>query len=137
MRTGPIQRERWLDLLRRSKSKSMAVIPWTRENAPDWFEWTGDFEICLRSAPIAPTFTVTARPSSIAKGCLLLVLLRRHSGRHRSAQKHPRPAQAARRDVPRNEGEQGARRAILGHETNAEAKHYDKSADLQKVVRGV
>jgi hypothetical protein len=28
-------------------------------------------------------------------------------------------------------------RAILGHETDAEAEHYDKSADLQKVVRGV
>ncbi|WP_157771601.1 hypothetical protein [Thioclava nitratireducens] len=28
------------------------------------------------------------------------------------------------------------RMAILGHETAAEAEHYDKSADLKRVVKG-
>lgn len=122
---------------RRSKSKSMAVIPWTRENAPDWFEWTGDFEICLRSAPIAPTFTVTARGLPRSQKAVSSWFSSAATAAGIDPRKSAHGLRKLRAAMFREMGaSKEARRAILGHETDAEAEHYDKSADLQKVVRG-
>ncbi|AQS49001.1 hypothetical protein BMG03_15290 [Thioclava nitratireducens] len=45
----------------RSKSRSMATVPWTSNVAPVWFEWTGYLEQCLSAAPAHLSFIVTAR----------------------------------------------------------------------------
>lgn len=121
----------------RSKSKSVAMIPWARENAPDWFEWTGDFEICQRHAPIAPTFIVTARGLPRSQKAVSSWFSSAATAAGLDPNKSAHGLRKLRAAMFREMGaSMEARRAILGHESDAEAVHYDKSADLKKVVRG-
>lgn len=134
-RIGPgMIKDGWLTYTR-SKSKSVAVIP--MQDAPDWFGMDTHLEQCLAHQPRHMTYITTSAGAP-----------RSHKG---AAQWFSRAATAAGLDKEKTAHgvrkyraaffkERGAtpeqRMAILGHETEAEASRYSKSADLKKVITG-
>lgn len=128
--------DNWLTYSRK-KSKSVAVCPMNADNTPKWFEHDEHLANCLAVAPRHMTWMVT------------------NSGAPRSpkaaAQWFSRACQAAGLDPGKSAHgirkhraavfkENGAtpeqRMAILGHDTQAEAMRYSKSADLKKTISG-
>ncbi|MFW8637499.1 tyrosine-type recombinase/integrase [Cribrihabitans pelagius] len=126
----------WLTM-QRSKSLSLAVIPWTAETAPDWFEWTGDLDKCLEAAPRHRTYIITAsgKPRSEKAASQWFSKACRAAGLGEGKSAHG--LRKLRASMLRENGAtEDQRKAILGHETGAEAEHYSKSADLRRVISG-
>ncbi|MHC9235035.1 tyrosine-type recombinase/integrase [Pseudooceanicola sp. 502str34] len=134
-RLGPgMVREGWLSY-RRSKSGSEATCPFTIPG-PMWFEADDHLATCLALAPKHMTFITTRGGASkssksaaqwFSRACTDAGLA--HLSAH-GIRKH-------RASVFKENGAAPEQRmAILGHETEAEAARYSKSADLQKIISG-
>lgn len=132
---GPgMVRDGWLTY-RRKKSGSEATCPFT-VSGPDWFEADDHLARCLAHAPRHMTYIVTrggaprshkAAAQWFSRACTAagLPTLAAHGIR-----KH-------RASVFKENGAAPAQRmAILGHETEAEATRYSRSADLRKIISG-
>ena len=131
VRLGPgMVDDGWL-VYQRSKSRSLAVIPWTSA-APDWFEWTDDLERCETDHMVWMA-TVYGRPRSHKAASSWFAAACRAAGLDLSAH-GIRKGRAA---VFRENGATAEQRmAILGHETEGEATAYSRSADLRRVIDG-
>lgn len=126
----------WLVYMR-SKSSSMATVPWTSNAAPAWFEWTGDLEACLSAAPAHLSFIVTAKGKPRSHKAVSSWFSQACTDAGMDPRKSAHGLRKLRAAMFRENGAtKDQRMAILGHETAAEAEHYDKSADLKRVVRG-
>ena len=126
----------WLTMTR-SKSGSLAVIPWAAANAPDWFEWTDDLELSLGASPRHMTYIVTAggKPRSEKSTSQWFSKACRDAGLENGKSAHG--LRKLRASMFRENGaSEDQRKAILGHETSAEAAHYSKSADMRRVISG-
>ena len=120
----------------RSKSGGIAAIPWSAEIAPEWFEWRDDLEQCLSVQPKQMTFIITAhgKPRSEKAASQWFSKACNEAGLPALSAHGIRKGRAA--IFKENGATQEQRMAILGHETEAEASHYSKSADLKQVVTG-
>ena len=132
---GPgMVKEGWLTYERR-KSGSTATCP-IAADAPAWFEADDHLTRCLALAPRHMTYIVTAKGAPLShksaaqwfsRACTAagLPALSAHGIR-----KH-------RASVFKENGATAEQRmAVLGHETESEATHYSKSADLKKTIMG-
>lgn len=122
----------WLTYCR-SKTGAPAVIPWSAETAPDWFEWSDDLEACLAHHPRHMTFLATAqgRTRSQKSASQWFSAACRAAGLDLSAH----GIRKGRATVFRENGAtEDQRMAVLGHETQEEANAYSKSADLRRVI---
>lgn len=124
----------WI-IYRRRKSQSDAASPWLAP-PPEWFEGTEDLKLCVELAPRHLTFRTTysgaakspkAAAQWFSKACT-------------SADLPGHSAHGIRKGRAAVFRENGAtaeqRMAILGHETEAEAKKYSRSADLARIITG-
>ncbi len=126
----------WL-VYTRSKSKSIATVPWSARNAPAWFEWNADLEVCLRTAPAHIAFLVTRSGQPRSHRAVSQWFSRTCTRTGLDPRKSAHGLRKLRAAMFRENGAtKDQRMAILGHETAAEAEHYDKSADLRRVVMG-
>ena len=120
----------------RQKSKSTAMIPFLVPG-PGWFEGTDDLAQCLAVEPKHFTFLTTQHDKSRSeKGAASwFSKAAREAGLDTGKTAHGiRKGRAA---IFKENGAQADQRmAILGHETEAEAMHYSKSADLRRTIEG-
>lgn len=124
----------WLSY-RRQKTKTEAVVPWSPETAPDWFEWSDDLERCLALRPRHMTFIVTSQGRARSQGTAgqWFAAACRAAGLDLSGHGIRKGRAAMFRE---NGATSDQRMAILGHETHEEATAYSKSADLRRIVTG-
>lgn len=134
-RLGPGNvKDGWLSYTRQ-KSGSTATCPWTA-SAPTWFEGSTDLRRCLQIAPKGITFLLTShtRPKS-AKAAAQWFSRACTDAELPSHSAHGiRKGRAAM--FKENAASADQHMAILGHETESEAMHYSKSADLRKIITG-
>ncbi|WP_172794950.1 tyrosine-type recombinase/integrase [Loktanella sp. 3ANDIMAR09] len=133
---GQVDAAGWLTY-RRGKSDSMATAP-ILTAAPAWFEGQPDtLRACIDRAPRGLTYLVTerARPRSPKSATQWFARACRDAGLDDGKTAHGlRKLRAA---MMREMGAtKDQRMAILGHETETEADHYAKSADLRRVIAG-
>lgn len=124
----------WLTYTRQ-KSKSTAVCPWT-VSAPLWFEASEYLAECLSAAPKGLTFLLTAhkRPRSAKSAARWFSAACTDAGLPEHSAHGIRKGRAA--IFRENGATTDQRMAILGHETEEEAHHYSKSADLVRIISG-
>ncbi|TQS73313.1 tyrosine-type recombinase/integrase [Rhodobacteraceae bacterium] len=126
----------WLTY-RRSKSGSTAMVPWAAANAPAWFEWTNDLENCISAQPADITYIVTAHGKPRSHKAVSSWFSNACTEAGLDAKKSAHGLRKLRAAMFRENGAtKDQRMAILGHESEAEAEHYDKSADLRRVLLG-
>lgn len=125
----------WLTYTRQ-KSKSTAVSPFF-DSGPDWFEATDDLQKCLDAEPMNLTFLTTqygkTRSAKGASSWFSAAATKAGLDADKSAHgvRKGRAAMFKENGAPADK-----RMAILGHETESEANHYSKSADLRKIIEG-
>lgn len=132
---GPgMVKDGWLTY-RRGKSGSEAACPFSAP-ARDWFEADGHLARCLALAPRHALFMVTkqgrARSTKSAaqwfsRACTSAGL--QHLSAH-GIRKHRASV------FKENGATTDQRMAVLGHETQSEARKYSKSADLRRIISG-
>lgn len=131
----PMVKEGWLGYTRK-KSKSQAEVPFTRDAAPDWFEWTDDLERALaaQSRRHLSLFICTAfgKPRSYKAAAQWFSAACTKAGLPELSAHGVRKLRASM--FRENGASKEARMGILGHETEAEAARYAKSADLRRVI---
>lgn len=125
----------WLTYVRQ-KSGSTATVPF-HASGPAWFEGTDDLDQCLAVEPMNFNFLTTQSGKSRSH---------KSTGSWFSKAAHDagldigKTAHGIRKGRSAIFKENGAstdqRMAILGHETEAEALHYSKSADLRRTIEG-
>jgi len=121
-------------LYTRQKSKTLALSPLT--DPPPWFEASPHFWECIEAADKHMTFLTTKAGASRSHKSVSQWFSKACTGAglpHLSAH-GVRKGRAA--IFKENGATVEQRMAILGHETEQEARGYSKSADLEKVIRG-
>lgn len=136
VRLGPGMIEAgWLTYTRR-KSGSAATCPMTAD-APAWFEPDGLFLDAWQAQPSRHmTYMVTAegRPRSHKAAASWFSAAATKAGLPNLSAHGIRKGRAA--IFRENGATEDQRMAILGHETEAEARDYSRSADLKRIVNG-
>lgn len=125
----------WITYVRQ-KSKGVATSPFYAVG-PDWFEATDDLAACLALEPKHITFFTTQhnKPRSHKSASQWFSAACRAAGLERGKTAHGiRKGRAAM--FKENGTTSDQRMAILGHETEAEARRYSASADLRRTVEG-
>jgi site-specific recombinase XerD len=125
----------WLTYTRQ-KSKSTAISPFYADG-PDWFEATNDLQACLDVAPLHVVFLTTqhGKPRSAKSASQWFSKAATVAGLDADKAAHGvRKGRAAM--FKENGAPADKRMAVLGHETEAEATHYSKSADLRRIIEG-
>lgn len=135
-RLGPANvRDGWLTY-QRGKSGSEATAPMRADLAPDWFGWTDDLERCLIHAPRHAVWITTTHGAARSQKAAAQWF----SAAARRAGLDGLTAHGVRKHRAAAFKEAGAtpeqRMAILGHETEAMAQRYSKSADLRRIISG-
>lgn len=127
-------RDGWL-IYTRTKSGSQAVCPMTAA-APAWFEHDDHLAECLRRQPRHLTYLVTAQgaPRSQKAASQWFAAACRAAGLTGLTAHGIRKHRAA--VFQENGATADQRMAILGHETESEARRYARSADLVRTVAG-
>lgn len=135
-RVGPAMvRDGWLHYVRK-KSGSPAVCPMTAETSPAWFEHDDHLTACLAAQPrhLIYIMTQAGKPRSHKS------VSQWFAGACRAAGINGKSAHGLRKYRAAVFKENGAsaeqRMAILGHETESEAKDYAASASLVRTVWG-
>ena len=120
----------WLTY-QRAKSGSTAVVP--MHTAPDWFEPCDTLARCIAAAAPTATFLATqsGAPRSPKAATQWFAAAARAAGVAATAHGIRKHRAAVFRE---NGATQDQRMAILGHESEAEARRYAKSADLRRVI---
>ncbi|WP_276716923.1 tyrosine-type recombinase/integrase [Pseudooceanicola nitratireducens] len=137
VRLGPgmLDKEGWLSY-RRSKSGGVAVVPLLCE-LPDWMPHNPYLQECLEIAPRHLTWLSTKRGAARSDKALgtWFSNAARDAGISKGKTLH-----GIRKLLSVTMAENGApaeqRMAILGHETEAEARNYSKTASLKKIISG-
>jgi integrase len=133
-RLGPanVQGE-WLAYARK-KTGTQSMSPLF--DGPDWFEACDHYHTCVNAAPRHMTYLTTkAGASRSAKAVASWFSRAATSAGLPDLSAHGiRKGRAA--IFRENGASQDQRMAILGHETEAEARRYSKSADLARVISG-
>lgn len=130
-----LSKDGWLTYTRQ-KSKSMAVCPFFA-TGPDWFSATDDLQACLDVEPLHVVFltTQTNKPRSPKGASQWFSKAATAAGLAPDKAAHGvRKGRAAM--FKENGAPADMRMAILGHETEAEATRYSKSADLRRIIEG-
>ncbi|WP_083484487.1 tyrosine-type recombinase/integrase [Loktanella sp. 3ANDIMAR09] len=133
---GHVSHDGWITY-RRSKSQTMACSP-ALSRSPEWFEGRPDLlQACIDRAPRALTYLATTgnRPRSPKAATGWFADACRKAGLDDGKTAHGlRKLRAA---MMREMGAtKDQRMAVLGHETETEADHYARSADLRRVITG-
>lgn len=117
----------------RSKSGSLAVVPWT--DPPDWFG-RDDLDACLAlHGHLHFVVTKWGRPRSEKAASQWFSRACRVAGLPDGYSAHG--VRKYRAGLFRERGAtEDQRMAILGHETSSEAERYAKGADLRKIILG-
>ncbi|HBT02186.1 MAG TPA: hypothetical protein DEB47_20565 [Citreicella sp.] len=127
-------RDGWLTY-RRKKSGSEATCPFTVPG-PDWFEADDHLAKCLAAAPRHMTFLVT-RSGAARSHKAAAQWFSRACSEAGLAELSAHGIRKHRASIFKENGATNEQRmAILGHETEAEATRYSRSADLRKIVSG-
>ncbi|WP_353615352.1 tyrosine-type recombinase/integrase [Thalassobius sp. I31.1] len=125
----------WLTY-KRQKSGSTAMVPFYVAG-PDWFEGTDDLALCLAAEEKHDTFLTTehGKPRSQKAAGDWFSKAARAAGLAEGKTAHGiRKGRAA---IFKESGASADQRmAVLGHETESEALHYSKSADLRRTIEG-
>ncbi|WP_213546419.1 tyrosine-type recombinase/integrase [Vannielia litorea] len=132
---GNVSRDGWLTY-RRAKSQTFATCPFLVPG-PDWYEGDAWLAECMKHAPNALTYLATkgGRPRSPKAATQWFARACRAAGLDDGKTAHGlRKLRAAM--FRENGASKDQRMAILGHETEAEADHYSKSADHRKIIAG-
>lgn len=118
----------------RQKSKTLAFSPLA--DPPAWFEASTHFAECIEAAPRHMTFLTTRAGASRSHKALSSWFSRActEAGLPGLSAHGVRKGRAA--IFKENGAEVEKRMAILGHETEAEARAYSSSADLERTIRG-
>ncbi len=125
----------WLTYTRQ-KSGSTAISPFFADG-PDWYEATDDLRICLDIEPANIVFLTTqyGKPRSPKGASTWFSEAASKAGLETEKTAHGiRKGRAAM--FKENGAPSDKRMAILGHETEAEATRYSKSADLRRIIEG-
>lgn len=125
----------WLTY-KRQKSKSKAACPFYA-TGPDWFGATEDLQACLEIEPQHVVFLTTQnnKPRSPKGASQWFSKAASAAGLDPDKAAHGiRKGRAAM--FKENGAPADMRMAILGHETEAEATRYSKSADPRKIIEG-
>lgn len=128
-------RDGWLIHTRR-KSGSRAVCPMTAETSPAWFGHDDNLAECLAAQPRHMSYIVTTSGASRSEKATSQWF----AAACRAAGVKGKTAHGLRKYRAAMFQERGAsadqRMAILGHETESEARRYSGSADLRRTVSG-
>jgi len=125
----------WLTYTRQ-KSKSMAVCPFYAIG-PDWFEATDDLQACLDAAPQHVVFLTTQHGKQRSAKSASQWFSKAATAAGLDADKAAHGIRKGRAAMFKENGAPADKRmAILGHETEAEASNYSKSADLRRIIEG-
>ncbi len=122
---------------RARKTVGVAVIPWSRQNAPEWFEWSDDLEAAHAAQNERHlTYIVTkfGKPRSIKATSQWFSAACSDAGLPDLSAHGIRKGRAA--TLKENGATTEQRMAIEGHETEEEASFYSRSADLRRVISG-
>jgi integrase len=128
-------RDGWLHY-RRKKSGSAAVCPMTAETSPPWFEHDDHLALAIAAAPRHMTWLVTDQgaPRSQKAASQWFSAACRKAGITGKTAHGIRKHRAA--VFQENGATTDKRMAILGHETETEARRYSAGASLVKTVSG-
>ncbi len=128
-----IEAEGWLTY-RRGKSGSEAVAP--TKGGPAWYEPDAWLDRCRAAHPRHMTFIVTSHGAAKSEKAAAQWFSRvcTKAGLDDLTAHGIRKGRAA--VFKENGATKDQRMAILGHETEAQAQHYSKSADLKRVISG-
>ena len=125
----------WLTYTRQ-KSKSMAVSPFFA-GGPDWFEATDDLRACLDKEPANLVFLTTMHGKARSAKSASQWFSKAATSAGLDVGKAAHGIRKGRAAMFKENGAPSDKRmAILGHETEAEATRYSKSADLRKIIEG-
>lgn len=125
----------WLTYTRK-KSKSVAMCPF-HVVGPNWFEATDDLALCLDAVPKHFNYLTTqgGKARSEKAATTWFSKAARAAGLEQGKTAHGiRKGRSA--IFKENGASSDQRMAILGHESEAEALHYSKSADLRRTIEG-
>jgi integrase len=133
---GPAMvRDGWLQY-RRAKTGSAAVCPMTADTAPGWFEHDDHLALCVAAQPRHTVWIVTGQGAAKSRKSASQWF----SAACRKAGIDGKTAHGIRKFRAGVFKENGAsadqRMAILGHETDAEARRYSAGASLVRTVTG-
>ena len=125
----------WLTYTRQ-KSKSVAISPFYADG-PDWFEATDDLQACLDVASLHVVFLTTQHGKTRSAKSASQWFSKAATAAGLDADKAAHGIRKERAAMFKENGAPADKRmAVLGHETEAEATHYSKSADLRRIIEG-